>query len=131
MGAAVSRGAEAVAAGLRDTNSRIEKLPAALADVQTTARAAAAGSDRASRLAVAASALRNAVEHGDPFTAELAIVKPLAPDAPAVALLEPFAASGVPGNAALGQALAPIVRPLLPASDQTPADAGFLDRLQA
>ncbi len=129
--AALSRRAEATDAAVRDTNGRIEKLTAALAEVQTTARAAAAGSDRASRLAVAASALRNAVEHGDPFTAELAIVKPLAPDANAVALLEPFAASGVPGNAALGQELATIVRPLLRASDQTPADAGFLDRLQA
>jgi hypothetical protein len=129
--AALSRRAETSDAALRETNSRIEKLTAALADVQTTARAAAAGSDRASRLAVAASALRNAVEHGDPFIAELAIVKPLAPDAGAIALLEPFAASGVPGNAALGQELATIVRPLLRASDQTPADAGFLDRLQA
>lgn len=129
--AALSRRAESFDAALRDTNNRIEKLTAALADVQTTVRAAAAGSDRASRLAVAASALRNAVEHGDPFTAELAIVKPLAPDTAAVALLEPFAASGVPGNAALGQELATIVRPLLRASDPTPADAGFLDRLQA
>jgi hypothetical protein len=129
--AALSRRAEAADAAVRDTNSRIEKLTAALAEVQTTARAAAAGSDRASRLAVAASALRNAVEHGDPFTAELAIVKPLAPDANAIALLEPFAASGVPGNVALGQELVTIVRPLLRASDQAPADAGFLDRLQA
>ena len=119
--AALSRRAEAADAALRETNSRIEKLTAALADVQTTARAAAAGSDRASRLAVAASALRNAVEHGDPFTAELAIVKPLAPDANAIALLEPFAASGVPGNAALGQELAAIVRPMLRASDEPPA----------
>ena len=129
--AALSRRAEATDAALRETNNRIEKLTTALADVQTTARAAAAGSDRASRLAVAASALRNAVEHGDPFTAELAIVKPLAPDANAIALLEQFAATGVPGNAALGQELAAVVRPLLRASDQTPADAGFLDRLQA
>jgi hypothetical protein len=128
--AALSRRADATDAALRDTNSRIDKLTAALTDVQTTARAAAAGSDRASRLAVAASALRNAAEHGDPFAAELAIVKPLAPDASAIALLEPFAASGVPGNAALGQELAAIVRPMLRA-DETPRDAGFLDRLQA
>jgi len=99
--------------------------------VQTTARSAAAGSDRASRLAVAASALRNAVEHGDPFTAELAIVKPLAPDANAIAALEPFAASGVPGNAALGQELAAIVRPMLGANGAAPRDGNFLDRLQA
>jgi hypothetical protein len=129
--AALSRRAEAADAAVRDTSGRIEKLTAALAEVQTTVRAVAAGSDRASRLAVAASALRNAVEHGDPFTAEFAIVKPLAPDSNAIALLEPFAVSGVPGNATLGQELATIVRPLLRASDQMPADAGFLDRLQA
>jgi hypothetical protein len=129
--AAMSRRAEALDAALRETNSRIEKLTATLTDVQTTARAAAAGSDRASRLAVAASALRNAVEHGDPFIAELAIVKPLAPDANAIALLEPFAASGVPNNAALGQELAGIIRPMLRASGEPPRDGGFLDRLQA
>ena len=129
--AALSRRAEAADAALRDTNGRIEKLNATLTEVQTTARAAAAGSDRASRLAVAASALRSAVERGDPFTAELAIVKQLAPDANAVAVLEPFASSGVPGNAALGQELVALVRPLLRAADATPRDAGFLDRLQA
>jgi hypothetical protein len=129
--AAMSRRAEATDAALRETNSRIDKLTATLTDVQTTARSAAAGSDRASRLAVAASALRNAVEHGDPFTAELAIVKPLAPDPNAVAVLEPFAVSGVPGNATLGQELAAIVRPMLRASGEPVRDGGFLDRLQA
>ena len=129
--AALSRRAEATDAAIRDANAAIEKLTASLAEVQTTARAAAAGSDHASRLAVAASALRNAVEHGDPFTAELAIVKPLAPDANAVALLEPFASAGVPGNAALGQELVALVRPMLRASGAAPSDGGFLDRLQA
>ncbi len=129
--AAMTRRAEAGDAALREINARIDKLTALLNDVQTTARSAAAGSDRASRLAVAASALRNAVEHGDPFTAELAIVKPLAPDANAIALLEPFAAAGVPGNAALGQELAAILRPLLRESSEPARDGGFLERLTA
>ncbi|MEI8150182.1 MAG: hypothetical protein WCG92_01100 [Hyphomicrobiales bacterium] len=129
--AALSRRAEAADAAVRETNGGIAKLTTALTDVQSTVRQAAAGSDRASRLAVAASALRNAVEHGDPFAAELAIVKPLAPDAGAIALLEPFAAAGVPGNGALGRDLAAIVRPLLRASDDAPRDGGFLDKLQA
>jgi len=129
--AAMSRRAEATDAALREINNRIDKLTATLTDVQTTARSAAAGSDRASRLAVAASALRNAVEHGDPFTAELAIVKPLAPDPNAIALLEPFSASGVPGNAVLGQELAAIVRPMLRAAGDPSRDGGFLERLQA
>ncbi len=133
--AALSRRAEAADAALRESNAKIEskidKLTAALAAVQSTAREAAAGSDRASRLAVAASALRNAVEHGDPFAAELAIVKPLATDANAVALLEPFAASGVPSLAALGQELAATIQPMLRATSEPPRDVGFLDRLQA
>ena len=44
----MSRRAEATDAALREINSRIDKLTAALTDVQTTARSAAAGSDRAS-----------------------------------------------------------------------------------
>jgi hypothetical protein len=132
---ALSRRAEAADAALRESNgkieSKIDKLTAVLAAVQSTAREAAAGSDRASRLAVATSALRNAVEHGDPFAAELAIVKPLATDANAVALLEPFAASGVPSEKALGQELAAIVRPMLRPASEPPRDSGFLDRLQA
>src|SRR4029079_14562955 len=85
--AALSRRDDTTDASLRDLTGRIDTLTAMLRAVQTTARSAAAGSDRASRLAVAASALRNAVEHGDPFTAELAIVKPPAPHANAIVLL--------------------------------------------
>jgi hypothetical protein len=130
--AALSRRADAADTAIRDTNANIAKLSASLDDVRSTARQAAAGSDRASRLAVAASALRGAAERGDPFTAELAIVKPLVSDANAIAQLEPFAASGVPSNAALGQELAALVRPMLRASDETAtAGSGFLDRLQA
>jgi hypothetical protein len=129
--AALSRRAEATDAAIRDTDAKIGKLAATVDDVRNTVRQAAAGSDRASRFAVAASALRGAVERGDPFTAELAIVKPLASDANAVAQLEPFAAAGVPGNAALGRELAALVRPMLRASDEAPATGGFLDKLQA
>jgi hypothetical protein len=130
--AALSRRADAADTAIRDTNANIGKLSAALDDVRSTARQAAAGSDRASRLAVAASALRGAAERGDPFTAELAIVKPLVSDTNAVAQLEPFAASGVPSNAALGQELAALVGPMIRASDETAAaGSGFLDRLQA
>jgi hypothetical protein len=129
--AALSRRADAADEALRETNNRIEKLSATLNDVQTTARSAAAGSDRASRLALAASALRDAVEHGTPFTAELGVVKPLSPDTDLVAALEPFAASGVPNNAALGKELIAIVQPMLQTAEQPRATGSFMDRLQA
>jgi hypothetical protein len=129
--AAVLRRADGLEAALRDANARIAKLTAGLTELQTTTQAAAVGSDRAVRLALAAAALRTAVERGDPFSAELAIVKPLAADAAALAPLQPFAASGVPGNAALGQELAAIVRPMLRTAGGPPSDGSFLDRLQA
>jgi hypothetical protein len=129
--AALSRRADAIDAAVRATNAGIEKLATGVAEVQATARQAAAGSDRASRFAIAASALRGAVERGDPFAGELAVVKPLAPDANAAAALEPFAAAGLPSTAALGRELAAIVRALPRASAETSRDGGVLDRLAA
>jgi hypothetical protein len=127
---ALSRRIEANDAAVRDASSGIGGLSAALAEVRATARAAAAGSDHASRVAVITSALRNAVEHGDPFAAELAIVKPLTSNADAIAALEPFATSGVPGNAVLGPELAALIQPALTTSPATPAAGGFLKRLK-
>ena len=113
------------------STAEIDRLAKTLAEVQDTARQAAAGSDRASRFAVAASALRNAVERGDPFSAELAIVRPLTTDAETFAALEPFAAAGVPGNTALGQELVGDRPPSCRRAEApTPRDGGFLDRLQ-
>lgn len=129
---ALSRRADGIDGAQRDANARIEKLTAALGSMQAALREAQAGSDRASRLAVAAAALRNAIERGAPFAAELAVVKTLAADAPEIVVLEPFAASGVPNDAALGQELAALVQPMLvkPAEPQAINGAGFLERLQ-
>jgi hypothetical protein len=133
--AGMSRRLDSLEATLRDTNARIDdrigKLAAATTELQTRARETAAGSDRASRLAVASAALRHTVERGDPYAAELAIVKPLASDAAAIAALEPFAATGVPSNTALGTELATIIRPMLRAAGEVPRDGGFLEKLQA
>jgi hypothetical protein len=144
--AALSQRGGALERAVRDANTRIETQTATLAETQTTIREmqatirqmqsalreVQAGSDRSARLALAAAMLRDAAERGDPFTAELAVVKPLAPDSPDVALLEPFAVSGLPSDAALGRELAALVRPMLakPAEAST-SGGGFLDRLQA
>lgn len=131
--AALSRRSDSVDGALRDTNARLDKLSAALVELQTTVRAAAVGSDRAVRLAVAAVTLRAAVERGTPFTAELATVKALASNTSTLAALEPFAAAGLPSDAALGQELVGIVQPMLRAGGGEPSSAGggFLERLQA
>jgi hypothetical protein len=86
-------------------------------------------SDRAVRLALATSALRAAVERGEPFTSELAAARPLAPE-DSFASLEPFANSGVPSNAALARELAALVPALRNAANATPPDSGFFERLK-
>lgn len=86
-------------------------------------------SDRAVRLALATSALRAAVERGEPFTGELAAARPLAPE-DNFAALEPFAATGVPSNAALARELLALLPALRNAANAAPADSGFFDRLK-
>jgi hypothetical protein len=129
--AAMSRRADDIETALRDTNARLEALSASLNDLRRTAHAAAVGSDRAVRLAVAASALRAAVDRGEPFVSALATVKPLAPDPGALAPLERFASDGVPSEATLARELVEVLQPMLRSAGEPPRDGGFLERLQA
>jgi hypothetical protein len=108
----------------------LERADRAMAD-ELAKRTVAAAQDRAVRLAVAAAALRTAVERGDPFAAELAAVKPLAADARPLAVLEPFAATGVPSATALSRELTALIQPMLRVAAPASRDGGILDRLQA
>jgi hypothetical protein len=88
--------------------------------------------DAALRRVVAASLLDVSVRHGDPFAAQLAAAKPLAPNADALKALEAFAASGVPSAPALCRELVAIVPKLAPpAPDAETTGSGIVDRLQA
>jgi hypothetical protein len=99
---------------------------AARKDIQTNAAAASA-----SRLALVAATLRNAVLSHEPYQAELARMQALSTDAKRLAPLQRFASTGVPSDAQLADEL----RKLLPALMQTvaPQDTSgtFLDRLRA
>lgn len=88
--------------------------------------------DPKGRLAIAAAALRDAVERGGAFTAELAAAKSLAPDAKALAPLEGFAAGGLPSMAVLSRELSALVPPLTRSAGRGPREGGgFLEKLQA
>ena len=99
---------------------------AARKDIQTNAAAASA-----SRLALVAAILRDAVLSHAPYQAELARTQALGTDAKQLAPLQRFASTGVPSDAQLADEL----RKLLPALMQTvaPQDTSgtFLDRLRA
>jgi hypothetical protein len=105
--------------------SALEALANRVTAVERSEKAAESG-DRALRLALAATALNNAVERGDAFAAELATAKTLGADAKLVAALEPFARSGVPSAAALARQLSE----LAPSLQASGAREGVVARLQ-
>jgi len=123
--------------------SELEALANRVAAVERSEKAVATelakrpvdAGDRSLRLVVAASALKTAVERGDPFAAELAAVKAVADpklsDPKVVAALEPLAASGVPSATALARELSGLTPSLLQAAGAPPRDSGFLEKLQA
>lgn len=87
--------------------------------------------DQQGRLSIAATALKGAVERGDPFPAELAAVKAFGGDPKLTAALEPFAGSGVPGTAALARELVSILPALREAAGAASHGGGFIEKLQA
>jgi hypothetical protein len=95
-----------------------------------TAQQPTSTDDRAARAALAAQALRNAVERGVPYQAELGAVKALGTPQADIAPLEPFAASGVPSAADLGRALAQLTPSLRHATATSTGNASLLSRLE-
>src|SRR5690606_21808092 len=79
--------------------------------------------------AIAAAALKSAIDRGQPFMAELETFASVAPEAAEIEQLRAFAASGVPGRAELGDEATSVANAILSASRQSSPDAGILQRL--
>jgi hypothetical protein len=128
--------AQKVAPTAAADHQAIETLTARVAALEQATKtaqeriASTAGADKAGRLAFVAIALRAAVERGDAYAGELAAAKPLVTDAKAISALEPFAATGVPRNAALARELSGLTGAMLNAAGAPARDGGFIDRLQ-
>jgi hypothetical protein len=86
--------------------------------------------DVALRAVVAATALRNAVERDRPYAAELAAARTLGLDEGPLALLEPFAATGLPKRHELFNDLSVLLPELRRVSQPPGQDLSYLDRLQ-
>lgn len=119
-----------VADRLGQTASKSEiKREIDIAGAAAVTRANAAATD--ARAAVAALALELAVEHGGPYTRELAALDQTRADKGALGKLAPFASSGVPSTAMLAQQLDALLPAARAAAEPTAPANGLLDRLKA
>ena len=115
-------------------NERLARLERTIpAQIAAAAKQNAKPADDAPlRLVVAAALLDVSVRHGDPYAAQLAAAKALAPDPAVLKPLEPFAASGVPSPTGLSRDLLALLPKAAPApQNTTTTGAGIVDRLQA
>lgn len=145
--------ADADAAAIADLTQKVTKLAAAPVErgelealatrivamensakalaTELSKRQAEAVTDPAVRFAVAAAALRDALERGAPYAQLLGVAKAYVVDPKRLAPLEPFAATGVPTAAALAQQLSELMPAIYQAAGVAPRDHGLLDRLAA
>ncbi|WP_315836602.1 hypothetical protein [Bradyrhizobium prioriisuperbiae] len=123
---------ESVKEAQAGTEAKLDaKVDAKIAGIKAETKPAPPADDSKLRRVIAANSLDLAVRQGDPFATALSAAKQLADDAAALKPLEGFAASGVPGAAALSRELLTLLPQLEPKPDGAPAGAGLLDRLQA
>jgi hypothetical protein len=122
---------------LDDLSSRIKTLESRQMTIRQIQErldrlASATGApDKAVRVALAAAALRNAVERDRPFTAEFAAARALGLDEAALAVLVPYAETGLPKRNDLSRELSELLPELRRVSAPPGQDLGYLDRLQA
>jgi hypothetical protein len=99
---------------------------------QDGAKPADAADDVPLRRVVVASLLDISARQGDPYAAELAAAKSLAPDPDALTPLDGFATSGVPKPINLSRELLALVPKLSPpAQENSTTGSGLVERLQA
>ncbi|SIT57649.1 putative phage tail protein [Mesorhizobium prunaredense] len=80
-------------------------------------------------LAIAASALKAALDRGAPFAAELETFAAIAPDAPEIAALRAYAETGVPTRSQIATEMPAAANAMVAASEPVDQNAGFLQNL--
>jgi hypothetical protein len=127
---AAQKSAGAAPGGQGDTEALSNRIATLEQSTRSTERELAAD-DRVSRRAVVASALRDVVERGNPFAAELAAAKLFAADASALAPLEDFASTGIPSTIALARELSALAQPMMQALGEPVRTGSVIEKLQA
>jgi hypothetical protein len=113
-----------------DTEALANRIAALEQSTRSSERELAAD-DKVSRRAVVASALRDTVERGNPFAAELAAAKTFAVDTAPLAPLDGFAATGIPSVAALARELSSLAQPMIKAIGEPVRTGSVMEKLQA
>ncbi|MDI7862452.1 hypothetical protein MRS76_10825 [Rhizobiaceae bacterium n13] len=116
----VASNAEARAENTSEISRRLDEAEKKLNEPRT---------DVAVARAVALASLKAAVDRGGPFLAELDTFAGVAPDDPAIAGLQPFAAAGVPSRAELMRQFPDAASAILAAIHKADPDAGIAERL--
>lgn len=142
-----STDAEALNQKIADLTAEIDQLKTSLA--QTTEQQASNGADISSRLAeaekklnepredvavaraIAAAALKAAIDRGGPFIAELDTFAGVAPDDPAATDLRNFAETGVPSRAELIRQAPDVATAIVESVNQPDPNQSWSDRLMS
>lgn len=109
--------------------SRLDNLEQTLSGV-TTRLAEIEDSSGTERL-IAASALKSAIDHGEPFAVELEAYARLSDEPQEAADLQPYASEGVPTRAEIAAEAGAAAQTMSAASMPADENAGFVDRLSA
>jgi len=80
-------------------------------------------------LAIAASALKAAIDRGTPFMSELETYASIAPDSPDIAALRDMAAAGVPTRAAIEARMPAVATAMIDSGREVDPQAGIMDKL--
>jgi hypothetical protein len=96
---------------------------------QLSAKVDAQASQPKIALAIAASALKAALDRGAPFAAELDTFAAITPDAPQIAALRAYAEKGVPTRTEIAGGMDAAANAMVAADEPANADAGFFRNL--
>lgn len=125
--AAVEAAANAANSAAADANAKVAALAATVAEL--AARVDAQADQPKVALAIAAAALRAALDRGGTFVAEVETFAAVAPNSPDLAALREIAAKGVATRADLVAAMPAAADAMIAASTVVDPNAGFWERL--
>jgi hypothetical protein len=125
--AALEAGIKAAADGLNASDGRLATLEQTVASL--AGKIDAQANQPKIALSIAASALKTAIERGQPFSAELETLAAISPDVPQLAGLRAHAEAGVATRDDLLGEMDDAANAMIAAADPVDPNAGYLDQL--